>query len=43
MKYLILEFNNNVLDLVKQKVFLPYEYMSDFQRFMEGLPHKEKF
>ena len=43
MKYLSLEFDNNVLYLVKEKIFLPYEYMSDFQRFMEGLLHKEKF
>ena len=27
------EFNNNVLDLVKQKGFHPYEYIGDFERF----------
>ena len=34
--------NNNVLDLVKQKGFYPYEYMGDFEKFKEGLPSKEK-
>ena len=29
-KYLSQEFDNNVLDLAKQKGFYPYEYMSDF-------------
>ena len=28
-KYLSQEFDNNILDLVKQKEFYPYEYMSD--------------
>ena len=37
------EFDNNVLDLVKQKGFYPYEYMSDFEKFKEELPSKEKF
>ena len=37
------EFGNNVLDLVKQKVFYPYEYMSDFQKFKNKLPSKKKF
>ena len=37
------EFGNNVLDLVKQKVFYPYEYMSDFQKFKNELPSKKKF
>ena len=32
------EFDNNVLDIVKQKGFYPYKYMSDF----ENLPTKEK-
>ena len=41
-KYLSQEFDNNVLDLVKQKGFYPYEYMSDFEKFKEGLPRKEK-
>ena len=35
------EFGNNVLDLVKQKVFYPYEYMSDFQKFKNELPSKK--
>ena len=28
--YLSQEFDNNVLDLFKQKIFYRYEYMSDF-------------
>ena len=42
-KYLGQEFDNNVLDLVKQKGFYPYENMSDFEKFKEELPSKEKF
>ena len=42
-KYLSQEFDNNVLDLVKQKGFYPYEYMSDFEKCKEELPSKEKF
>ena len=34
-KYLSLEFDNDVLDLVKQKGFYSYEYMSDSERFRE--------
>ena len=41
--YLSEEFENKVLDLVKQKEFYPYEYMSDFEKFTEELPPKEKF
>ena len=29
------EFDNNVLDLVKQKRSCPYKYMSDFEKFKE--------
>ena len=32
-----------MLDLVKQTRFYPYEYMSDFEKFKEELPSKEKF
>ena len=32
-KYLSQEFDNNVLDLVKQKELYPYKYMSDFEKF----------
>ena len=39
-KYLSQEFDNNILDLVKQKGFYPYEYMSDFEKFKEQLPSK---
>ena len=42
-KYLSQEFDNNVVDLVKQKGFYPYKYMSDFEKFEEVLPSKEKF
>ena len=36
------EFDNNILDIVKQNGFYPYEYMSDFEKFKEELPSKEK-
>ena len=42
-KYLNQKFDNNVLDLVKQKGFYPHEYMSDFEKFKEQLLSKEKF
>ena len=42
-KYLSQQFDNNVLDLVKQKGFYPCEYMSDFEKFKEELPSKERF
>ena len=42
-KYLIQEFDDNVLDLVKQKEFYSYEYMSVFEKFKEQLLSKEKF
>ena len=37
------EFDKNVLDLVKQKGFYLYEYMSNFEKFKEESPSKEKF
>ena len=37
------EFGNNVLDLVMQKGFYPYEYMSNFEKVKEQLSKKEKF
>ena len=37
------EFENKVLDLVKQKGFYPYEDMSNFEKFLEELPSKENF
>ena len=40
-KYLSQEFDNNMLDLVKQKVFYPYEYISDFEKLK--LPSKKSF
>ena len=39
-KYLIQEFDNNLLDLVRQKGFYPYEYMDYFKKFNEQLPSK---
>ena len=42
-KYLSQELDNNLLDLVKQKVFYPYEYMNNFEKFKEELSSKEKF
>ena len=42
-RYLSQESDNNVFDLVKQKELYPYEYMSDFEKFKEELPSKEKF
>ena len=42
-KYLDQEFDNNVFDLVKQKGFYSCEYMSNFDKFKEQLPSKEKF
>ena len=43
LKYLSQEFDNIKLHLVKQEGVYPYEYMSDFERFKEQLPSKEKF
>ena len=37
------EFDNNKLDLVKQKGYYTYEYVTDFDKFKEELPSKEKF
>ena len=42
-KYLSKEFDSDVLDLVKQKGFHPYEYLSSFEKFKERLSTKEKF
>ena len=37
------EFDKNKLDLVKQNGFYSYEYRTDFEKFNEKLPSKEKF
>ena len=37
------EFDNNVLNLVNDKGFYHYEYISDFEKIKEQLPSKEKF
>ena len=42
-KYLSQEFDNNVLELIKQKGFYPYEYRSNFEKFKEQLASQEKF
>ena len=42
-KYLSQEFDSDVLDLLKQKGFYPYEYMSSFKKFKEEWPSKEHF
>ena len=42
-KYFSQEFANDALDLVKQNGFYLYEYMSDFKKFKEEFPGKEKF
>ena len=34
-KYLSQDFDCNVLDLLKQKEFRPFEYMSNFKKFRE--------
>ena len=36
-RYLSQELDNKTLDLVKQKGFYPYEYMSDYEKFKEEL------
>ena len=40
---MIQESDNNVLDLVKQEGFYPYEYMSNFGKYKEQFPIKELF
>ena len=42
-KYLSQKFANNVLDVVKQKSFYPYDYISYLEKFKEQLPSKDKF
>ena len=37
------EFYNNILDLVNQKGFYFYEFLSDFEKFKEDLPSKKSF
>ena len=41
--YLSQEFNCKVLELVKQKRFYPFEYISSSGKFKERLPRKGKF
>ena len=42
-KYLSQEFHHDILDLVKQNAFYPYEYISGFEKFKERFPSKENF
>ena len=37
------KFDNNVLDIVKEKVSYPYKYMNHFEKSKEELPSKKKF
>ena len=37
------ESDNNVSDLVKQKGFYLYEYLSDYEKFKEELRSKQRF
>ena len=39
-KYLSQEFESKIFDLIKQKGFYPYEYISDLENFNEQLPSK---
>ena len=36
------EFNANVLNLLKKKGFLPYDYWESFGKFLKGLPTNDK-
>ena len=38
--YLSQEFDNKVLELVKQIGFYPYDYISDFEKFKEEISSK---
>ena len=40
VKYLSQEFDKDKLDLVRQKRFYPYEFMTDFETFKEQIPSK---
>ena len=43
-KYLVEEFGSENLEILKQKVAYPYEYMNNFERFdEEKLPAKKYF
>ena len=42
-KYLSQEFDNNVLDWIKQKWFYTYEYMTYFETFKEKWSSKKKY
>ena len=39
-KYLSQEFDKDKLDLVRQKRFYPYEFMTDFETFKEQIQSK---
>ena len=42
-KYLSQEFDNNLLGLVKQKIFYSYEYMSNFESLKNNYHAKKSF
>ena len=41
-KYLRQEFDTNVLDLVKQKAFYPFEYMSGYEKSKSRIVRQRK-
>ena len=43
MKMILSIWVKNKWNIVKQEGFYPYGYMSDFEKFKEKLPSKEKF
>ena len=43
VKYLSQEFDKEKSHVVKQKGFYPYEYTTDFEKFKEKLPSKDRF
>ena len=40
VKYLSQEFDKDKLDLVREKRFYPYEFMTDFETLKEQIPSK---
>ena len=40
VKYLSQEFDKDKLDLVREKRFYPYEFLTDFETFKEQIPSK---
>ena len=40
--YFSQELDGDALDLVKQKLFYPYEYLSNFEKLKKELPNRER-